>query len=177
MSVTIGMRDNMTNTGDIRRRSAAGTEDTESPGSGARLRGLVTAIILILAATAGCASGGVSFTDTTFQGAEVRDLEEQFSTAFEFLRAHGRVNFAPLGRQGDEVMLVYERGRSSISSPGTREGALIVDNRRVPDPIPYLRELRMSQVESIRILRASEASARHGGDGRTGAVSITTRGS
>ena len=134
-------------------------------------------MLLILAATAGCASGGVSFTDTTFQGAEVRDLEEQFSTAFEFLRAHGRVSFAPLGRQGDDVMLVYERGRSSINSPGTREGTLFVDNRRVPDPIPYLRELSMSQVESIRILRASEASARHGGDGRTGAVSITTRGS
>lgn len=135
------------------------------------------AALLVVAGTAGCATSGPSFTDTSLSSTEIRELQDRYSSTYDYLQAHGRVAFAEAGRTGDEVMLVYERGRSSITMPGSREGALYVDNQEIPDPIPYLRDLPLSRVESLRILRASEASARHGGDGRTGAVSITTRGS
>lgn len=135
------------------------------------------AALLVGAATSGCATSGPSFTDTSLSSTEIRELQDRYSSTYDFLQAHGRVVFAEAGRTGDEVMLVYERGRSSINMPGSRQGALYVDNQEIPDPIPYLRDLPLRRVESLRILRASEASARHGGDGRTGAVSITTRGS
>lgn len=135
------------------------------------------AVLFLVAGTSSCATAGPSFTDTSLSSAEIRELDERYSSAYDFLQAHGRVTFAESGRTGDEVMLVYERGRGSINMPGSREGALYVDNREIPDPIPYLRDLSLTRVETLRILRASETSARHGGDGRTGAVSITTRGS
>lgn len=135
------------------------------------------AVLFLVAGMSSCATAGPSFTDTSLSSAEIRELDERYSSAYDFLQAHGRVIFAESGRTGDEVMLVYERGRGSINMPGSREGALYVDNREIPDPIPYLRDLSLTRVETLRILRASETSARHGGDGRTGAVSITTRGS
>lgn len=155
---------------------------TDPPSAGSRRTvatpwARVAAALLVVAGASACATSGPSFTDTSLGSAEIRDLQDRYSSTYDFLRAHGRVSFAEAGRTGDEVMLVYERGRTSINMPGSRQGALYVDNQEIPDPIPYLRDLPLSQVESIRILRASEASARHGGDGRTGAVSITTRGS
>lgn len=159
--------------------SRSGIERAAGRAVRARMAAFAAPALLLVAATAmGCATAGVSLSDTSFDRDQLREYRRSFSTVYELLQAHGRVSFVKPDRGGgDEVMLVYERGRGSISAPGTLEGALYVDNRRVPDPIPYLRDLRLSEVETLRILRATETSARHGGDGRRGAVSITTRGS
>lgn len=55
-------------------------------------------------------------------------------------------------------------------------GALLyVDGSEESDPINWLRDTSLSQVERLRILRPSEASSRFGGSGDLGAIAVTMK--
>lgn len=88
------------------------------------------------------------------------------------------------GGDGGERSLGGGLGSSSGSSSvsGSAGGSdryvpsrLYIDDREVGAPIPRLRQLRPEQVESLKILRPSEASSRYGGSGDFGVVSILLR--
>lgn len=67
-------------------------------------------------------------------------------------------------------------GQRSIGASGYTPALLYVDGSEVAGPRSRLREIPLDQIESIQILRPSEASARFGGSGNTGAVAIELKG-
>ena len=60
------------------------------------------AALLVVAGGSACATSGPSFTDTSLGSAEIRELQDRYSSAYDFLQTHGRVSFAEAGRTGDE---------------------------------------------------------------------------
>ena len=52
---------------------------------------------------------------------------------------------------------------------------VFINERREGDPVSALRDMWIHNVTRIDILRAGEASARYGGDGWLGAISVSTR--
>lgn len=132
---------------------------------------LLGALLLAVGLAAGCASGGSStLSQTSLSADELATMEYQ--TVYDFLRAHSRVRFQSRG--GQEFMTVYGGGALRMN---VQTGAiLIVDNQEVRGDVPQtLRQLPLSRVASLRILRATEASTRYGGDGQEGAVVIETK--
>ena len=70
--------------------------------TGTALRSWAVAALFVVAGTVGCATSGPSFTDTSLTSAEIRELQDRYSSAYDFLQTHGRVSFAEAGRTGDE---------------------------------------------------------------------------
>jgi hypothetical protein len=52
---------------------------------------------------------------------------------------------------------------------------VFINERREGDPISALRDMWIHDVLQIDIMSAGEASARYGGDGWLGAISVSTR--
>lgn len=146
------------------------------PGGGRAGLAVVVAGMLALTGLAGCASaGGTTLSNTMLNSQDLADVSDQFETVYDFLKAHSRATISTFGGQTHEILTVYGRGRRSLSMPMNAGALLYVDDDEVPNAVPYLRGLRMSEVERLQILRPSEASSRFGGDGRRGAVAIWTK--
>lgn len=136
-------------------------------------RRLCLVLIFVVGATSlgGCASGGGSggvLSDTDLTTEELATVQHR--TVYDFLRAHSRARFVSVN--GNEQLTVYNRG--TLRGP---DGALlIVDEREVRGNVTQvLRQMRLSRVASLKILRPTETSARYGGGGRVGAVVIVTK--
>lgn len=76
------------------------------------------------------------------------------------------------GGEGD----VQPPDQRAIGSGGYTRALLYIDDSEVASPRERLREITLDEVESVRILRPSEASARFGGSGNTGAVALVLKG-
>jgi hypothetical protein len=162
-------------------------------------------IALIGAAFVGaCASGGSSVLSSTSLTAE--DLATaNYETVYDLMRAHNRVRLISIGGDeylsvyarggnirsgqvsrgdagfGQGVGADTESQSAGISgtAPGEsfQESLLIMEDREVQGNVTQiLRSIRLSDVETLDILRPSETSARYGGDGRVGALVITMKG-
>lgn len=66
-------------------------------------------------------------------------------------------------------------GEFSTGSAQYTAALLYVDGSEESDPINWLRDTSLSEVERLQILRPSEASSRFGGSGNTGAVAVTLK--
>lgn len=75
------------------------------------------------------------------------------------------------GGEGD----VEPPDQRAIGSGSYTRALLYIDDSEVASPRERLRELTLDEVESVRILRPTEASARFGGSGDTGAVAIVLK--
>lgn len=146
------------------------------PGAQRTAVAVVVAGLLALTGVAGCASsGGTTLSNTMLNSQDLADVSGQFETVYDFLKAHSRATISTFGGQTHEILTVYGRGRRSLTMPNAAGALLYVDDEEVPNAVPYLRGLKMSEVERLQILRPSEASSRFGGDGRRGAVAIRTK--
>ncbi|MFB6240791.1 MAG: hypothetical protein ABEJ46_04415, partial [Gemmatimonadota bacterium] len=146
------------------------------PGGGRAGVAVVVAGLLALTGLAGCASaGGTTLSNTMLDSQDLADVSDQFETVYDFLKAHSQATISTFGGQTHEILTVYGRGRRSLTMPMSAGALLYVNDDRVPNAVPYLKDLRMSEVERLLILRPSEASSRFGGDGRRGAVAIWTK--
>lgn len=145
-----------------------------------RWRGVLgaTLAVLLAAGGAGCVSGGgggvMAETDLTTQ--DISTVRGQYATVYDFLKAHAHADFTDLGGTSPEILTVWGRGRRSLSAANPLGALLFVDEEEVPDPVSLLRQMPMENVARMQILRASQTSARFGGDGRRGAVAIWTTG-
>ena len=85
--------------------------------------------------------------------------------------------FTESDRQGCRYLrLSALEGRSNSLNQGRFRGIQVyINERREADPVSAIREMSIDEVRQIQILRASEASARYGGDGYLGVIAITTR--
>ena len=99
-------------------------------------------------------------------------------TVYQLLRQHQRLRFERLS--GGEVIIFAGRGIDGITnlsgSAGRYRGIqMLINERREADPVSAIRGMSIYDVLQIDILSAGEASARYGGDGWLGAISIRTR--
>ena len=95
-------------------------------------------------------------------------------SVYELLRQHQRLRFDRFSQVGEVIIL------DSVVSTSLNNGRFVgiqmrINERREGDPISAIRGMSIDEVKRIEILSSSEASARYGGDGWTGAISITTR--
>lgn len=169
-----------------------------------RLTGLA-AVVLTAAFGAACASGGSSVLSQTDLTAE-QLAEVQYETAYDFLRAHNRARIVSVQgdeiltvysrggniRSGRVTAGEPDQGCRGIGCGGESQAARIEgavppeeggeallyvnDNQVRGNVTQILRDIPMSEVASLRILRPSDTSARYGGDGRVGAVLIVMKG-
>lgn len=142
------------------------------------------AAILVAVVLAACATtSGVS--SSRYLSAE--DLAQtDHETVYQLLKSHGKVGFTVVS--GRELMYIDDRGFMSLTQgsdargsqgamrQGRLEALLIVNEQEVGDPVPFLRDMQVSSVKRLQILRPQETSARYGGDGRQGAVVVFTQG-
>lgn len=121
----------------------------------------------------GCVTGTTLLSATRLTSGDLAGA--RYGSLYQFLRAHNKAHFwNPAG--GQEILTVYGRGATSLTE-GRRVGArLYVDEEEIPEPVPRLHQLPLSEIERLLILRPAEASARYGGEGRTGAVVVFTKG-
>lgn len=99
-------------------------------------------------------------------------------TLYQLLRQHQRLRFERV--QQGEVIVFAGRGVTGTSnfsgSAGRFRGIeLFINERREGDPVSALRDMWIHNITQIDILSAGEASARYGGDGWLGAISVSTR--
>jgi hypothetical protein len=93
---------------------------------------------------------------------------------YDMLRQHNRLRFERLSG-GGEVIMFTDRSSTSVVGGQFRGVQVYVDERRVPDSISAIRDLYTDEVKRLEILDSGEASARYGGDGWIGIISIRTR--
>lgn len=122
---------------------------------------VLTALVLVLGACASSGSGVLSETRVTAD----QLAQTSFETVYDFIRAHSRSNI--VSRQGREYITVYRAGAGPAM--------VYVDGREVRNPVALLRQMALSRVASIELLRPAEVSSRFGGSGRVGAVAIRTK--
>lgn len=169
-----------------------------------RLSGLV--IALFSAAVLGaCASGGSGVLTSTDLTAE-QLADAQYETVYDFLRAHnhariitvrgdeflkvysrggdirsadiGSGDFDPSNRSPGSGESAAPEVTGTADAPGGGEALLIIDEKEVTGNVTQiLQGISMSDVQSLKILRPSQTSARYGGDGRVGSVVIEMKGS
>lgn len=164
----------------------------------------VGSVLAVLAVSLGCASGGgglssrdLGATDlsemqysslydlleahtrvrvTTPSGADalmVRTRGERSLTSGEIEGDRGETE-NPLGGGGGEEPQPPSQSNITDGSSQWTGALLYVDGSEESDPINWLRDTSLSQVDRLRILRPSEASSRFGGSGNAGAVAVTT---
>lgn len=95
-------------------------------------------------------------------------------SVYELLRQHQRLRFDRLSQVGEVILL------DSVVSTSLNRGRFTgvevrINERREGDPINAIRDISIHEIKRIEIFSAGEASARYGGDGWVGAISITTR--
>lgn len=112
-----------------------------------------------------------AFSGSTITQEDLLALPEM--SVYDLLRQHNRLRFErwPEG----EVIIIDQVQRTSVNAGRFRGVDMYVDDRRVFDPVSEIRNMSIDEVRQIDILRASEASARYGGDGYLGAIAIQTR--
>lgn len=141
---------------------------------GAALSAALVALLALGGVTACATAGGSTLSSTMLNSQDLADVSDQFETVYDFLKAHSRATFSTSGGQTHEILTVYGRGTRSLSMAASGGALLYVNDDEVPNAVPFLRGMRMSEVQRLQILRPSEASSRFGGDGRRGAVAIWT---
>lgn len=130
-------------------------------------RTTVSALVaLLIAGTGGCSSTGLSLSSTSYRAEDF--AEAQYATLYDFFQSHSRVRIGDLG----SATPLYVRDQSGSSSGRYAPAMLYVDEQEIGAPIPRLRQIDPSQVESLEILRPSEASSRYGGHGRTAIIDL-----
>ena len=95
-------------------------------------------------------------------------------SVYDLLRQHQRLRFDRFTGQG-EVILLDSVVSTSLNNGRFTSVQVRINERREVDPIPVLRQIWVEEIRRIEILSAGDASARYGGDGWVGAISITTR--
>jgi len=119
---------------------------------------------------------GRAFNATTIRAEDLAALPDM--TVYQLLRQHQRLRFERLA--GGEVIIFAGRGVDRLTNLSGSAGRyraieMFINERREGDPVSAVRGLSIYEVIQIDILSASEASARYGGDGWLGAISIRTR--
>jgi len=118
---------------------------------------------------------GRAFTSTVIQAEDLAALPEM--SVYDLLRRHHRLRFERVA--GGEQIVFAGRGvdgTASLSGTTRYSGIqLFVDDRLQADAVNYLRSISIDEVRQIDILSRTEASARYGGDGYIGAISLRTR--
>lgn len=142
--------------------------------SGLKLFGVLTLGLFTLA-VAGCASGagggsGGILSNTSLSGEDLATAQGQYDSVYNFLRAHSRARFGT--QSGQEELYVYSFAAADQEDPA----GVYINGREIGNPVPRLKSMRLSEVTSLEILRASEARAEFGGGGYEGALAIRTDG-
>lgn len=119
---------------------------------------------------------GRAFNATTIRGEDLAPLPDM--TVYQLLRQHQRLRFERVS--GGEVIIFAGRGIDGVTnlsgSAGRYRGIqMFINERREADPVSAIRGMSIYDIVQIDILSAGEASARYGGDGWLGAISIRTR--
>lgn len=119
---------------------------------------------------------GRAFNATTIRDTDLAPLPEM--TLYQLLRQHQRLRFERIP-QGEVIVFAGRGVTGTTNLSGTigrfRAIELFINERREGDPVSALRDMWIHDVKQIDILSAGEASARYGGDGWLGAISISTR--
>lgn len=119
---------------------------------------------------------GKAFNSTVIRAEDLAPLPEM--TLYQLLRQHQRLRFERIP-QGEVIVFAGRgvTGTSNLSGSAGRFRAVevLINERREADPVSALRDMWIHNVVQIDILSAGEASARYGGDGWLGAISISTR--
>lgn len=142
-----------------------------------RLRSRIVGVLtlgLVSFALAGCATGSGgsanALSNTNLSAEDLAVVQGQYNSVYDFLRAHSRARFST--ESGREQVYVH-----SYAAGGRQDPAQVVINgREINSPIPRLKGMGLEEVDSLEILRASDAAMRYGGGGFEGAVVIRTRG-
>ncbi|MDH3732059.1 MAG: hypothetical protein OEU54_00935 [Gemmatimonadota bacterium] len=117
-----------------------------------------------------------AFNATTIRTEDLAALPKM--TLYQLLRQHQRLRFERV-QQGEAIVFAGRgvTGTTNLSGAVGRFRAVevFIDERREADPVSALRDMWIHDVIQIDILSAGEASARYGGDGWLGAISIRTR--
>lgn len=142
------------------------------------------AVLAGAGAFAGCAStgggGGVSLSQGRYSADDLQRASNAYETVYDLLRAHRRVSVRNVG--GREVLLVEGRaGRARGGVAGERRtggAVLVVDGARRADVIMTVKQLSLTDVESLRILRPEQAGQQGYADDTLdiGAIVIDTKG-
>lgn len=135
---------------------------------GALSLGLVSFVLV------GCASGSGgsanALSNTNLRAEDLATVQGQYSSVYDFLRAHSRARFST--ESGREELYVH-----SYQTGGRQDPAqVIINGREIGNPVPRLKSMSLQGVTSLEILRASDARMRYGGGGYEGAVVIRTAG-
>ena len=135
---------------------------------------LASFVVLFLAACASGGQGGSSgaFSSSMVSGEDLAAIQPPI-TLYDYLRQHARVQFRDVA--GGEAIVIEEAGRGMRAGSRYTGAAVFVDDREVADPIATVREITTAEVQRLQILTSTEASARYGGEGYTGAIAIRLR--
>lgn len=90
--------------------------------------------------------------------------------------AEGVSGFGEQGGSGDSGGEEVRGGEFSTGSSQYAPALLYVDGSEESDPINWLRDTSLDEVERLRVLRPTEASSRFGGSGDVAAVAVTLKG-
>ena len=131
------------------------------------LRTTVSALVAVLIlGVGGCASSGLSLSSSTYSADDF--AAAQYATLYDFFQSHSRIRVGDLG----SATPLYVRDQSQASTGQYAPAMLYIDEQEIGAPVPRLRQIAPSQVQSLEILRPSEASSRYGGHGRTGVIDL-----
>ena len=118
----------------------------------------------------GSGGSGRAFSSEIIRSEDLLDLPEM--SVYDLLRRHQLLRFERV-TGGETIFLVS--ATSSARAGGIQSIQLRINERREADPIGAIRDLSIDEIGRIEILTRTEASARYGGDGFVGAISITMR--
>lgn len=94
-------------------------------------------------------------------------------SVYELLRQHTRLRFDRFSGVGEVILL--SSVNTSLNNGRLTGVQVFINERREGDGVSAIRGISIDEVKRIEILSSGEASARYGGDGWIGALSITTR--
>lgn len=117
----------------------------------------------------GSGGSGRAFSSEIIRAEDLLSLPEM--SVYDLLRRHQLLRFERMSGVGEVILLVS--ATSSARAGSMQAVQLRINERREPDTIGAIRDLSIDEVSRIEILTRTEASARYGGDGFVGAITIT----
>ncbi len=138
----------------------------------------LAALPLLVLLLAGCASaagrGGGGLSDTVLTQEELAGVSQD--NLYDVLKNHPSLEMVR-GSTGEEVVVLGDRGSGRDFLTGAPEPMIMVlDGVRMERGIPdILRDLELSSVQRVEILRPGQAGSRYGMGSQHGVLVVETR--
>lgn len=136
---------------------------------------VVALLGVFLAACASGSGGGGSLSGSVLTQEDLAESNQD--NLYDLLKNHPSLEFTRDAQSGGEVVVLGNRGGGRDFLTGAPEPMLLVmDGTRMETGIPtVLRDLELSSVDRVEILRPGQAGSRYGSGSQNGVLVVETR--